>query len=353
MLLDACDAMDHDCAEHLQLRTRIVANGHAQFVHQCLRCGEQRGGPVGKAQVAALTGGGRPPPFDDGAEERVRAQRRALLAKVSAVDRELLELRSPAYAAQVATERAAAAGAEQRAASAIATAVQELRSLNAPYPSHRLQFIVSELLKHQEHFADPRANPATNFQSEDELKQWLDGWLERDFEVWREVRGRHLTEDARVQADYVLAPRAPLVDAGFKPGYFGLEVKYLPLVHGFSPKASRFVWQAVSYTDCSFDLDGKPVRLPRVLLFSNLSFEHELRQLRHLGSPRSNDRSKWDALVELANHANVGQLEILGDRDSWRGWKISFAGGTYFSQTSNGSRLHNKVLFEKVRIGNF
>ncbi|WP_374417167.1 hypothetical protein [Ectopseudomonas oleovorans] len=110
----------------------------------------------------------------------------------------------------------------------------------------------------------------------------------------------------------------------------------------------------MSYTDCEFEVDGQATRPKQVLLFSNLSFEYELRELRHIGEPRSNDRSKWDALVELANHANVGQLEVLGQRSLWEGWKVSFAGGTYFSfHAKRGFTLHDKNLFDKVRIGNF
>lgn len=213
---------------------------------------------------------------------------------------------------------------------------------------------MSHLKKRRTDFTDPPPAESEFFRGEDELKYWLDGWIAKHFDVWREVPGRHLTEGVGVKADYLIAPKPHLTAAGFKPGPIGLEVKYLPLVHGFSPKASHFVWQAVSYTDCEFERGDERVRPKQVLLFSNMSFEHELRQLRFIGDPKSNDRSKWDALVELANHANVGQLEILGERSMWSGWKISFAGGTYFSfHAKRGYVLHDKNLFEKVRVGNF
>jgi hypothetical protein len=186
------------------------------------------------------------------------------------------------------------------------------------------------------------------------LRTWLDDWLHEDFDVWPEVVGKHLTEGSRVKIDYILKPKDHLVRAGFKPGPIGLEVKYLPIEHGFSPKASRFVWQAVSYTDCEFDLAGKPVRLPRVLLFSNISFDGERGLLKGIDhSAFSNDQAKWNALLELANHANVGALEIYGTREHYYGWRIAFATGTYFRRRRNEYTLSDRNLFEKVRIGNF
>jgi hypothetical protein len=342
----------HECEQSLALRTRILANGSMHLVRQCMRCGQQRGTPIGKKEAAALLAGAEAPLFDTTIEDAQRQERGALGARIDAISTRMLELSSPRYAAELAARRDAAAAGEHGAAQALDAALAHLRPTKSP--AQRLHFVMSHLKQHAADFSEPPQAESEFFRTEEELKRWLDGWIAKYFEVWREVPGRHLTEGVSVKADYILAPKQPLVDAGFKVGPIGLEVKYLPLVHGFSPKASRFVWQAVSYTDCEFDVDGHATRLKQVLLFSNLSFEHEVRELRHIGSPRSSDRSKWDALVELANHANVGQFEILGQRSMWDGWKISFASGIYFSfHAKRGFMLHDKNLFEKVRVGNF
>jgi len=342
----------HDCEQNLALRTRIHSNGSPHVVRQCLRCGQQRGTPIGKKEAANLLAGAEACPFDTTIEEAHRQERMTLSARIDDVNTRMLELSNPRYAAELAAKREAVAAGEDEATRNLDSALAHLRPVKAPI--QRLQFVMAHLKKNTGDFADPPQATEEFFRSEDELKRWLDGWIERYFDVWREVPGRHLTEGVGVKADYILAPKRPLVDAGFKAAPIGLEVKHLPLVNGFSPKASRFVWQAVSYTDCEFEVDGQATRPKQVLLFSNLSFEYELRELRHIGEPRSNDRSKWDALVELANHANVGQLEVLGQRSLWEGWKVSFAGGTYFSfHAKRGFMLHDKNLFDKVRIGNF
>ena len=90
------------------------------------------------------------------------------------------------------------------------------------------------------------------------------------------------------------------------------------------------------------------------MLFSNLSFDDEYSLLKGVApSVYENEKAKWTALLELANHANVGNLVMYGSRDNRLGWKIKFAAGIYFSRFRSECSLHNSQLFNKMRIGNF
>lgn len=353
-LTDQQNQHEHDCSLSLSLRLRTVEGGGRSVVRQCTVCGRQRGGALKRADAPADT-----PAFDADLESAFNAQRLAIYKELHAAEAALTALIDPELAKQNAEYRALLQA--DRNASALQL-TQARQALDAAIPAvltlnwrERLPFVIKHLQQHHSaSLVDPQPVPFVPFGTEVELRSWLDPVIERDFEVAREVRGRHLAEQVRVQIDYVLIPRPHLVAQGFKPCPMGLEVKYLPLDHGFSPRASRFIWQAISYTDCEFELRGQTTRLSHVLLFSNLSFDDEQRQLRGItDSPVANDRAKWNALLELANHANVGSLQMSGSRARNDGWKITFATGVYFSLYRQNPRLRNRHLIEKVRIGNF
>lgn len=353
-LKDQQNQLEHDCSLSLSLRLRTVEGGGRSLVRQCTVCGRQRGGALKRTDAQADTLA-----FDANLEATFNAQRLAIYQELHAAEVALTALTDPElarwrgeYRASLQADRDASAARLTQARGALDAAMPEILTLNW---RERLPFVIGHLQQHHSaSLMDPQPAHFERFETEGELRSWLDPVIERDFEVAREVRGRHLTEQVRVQIDYVLIPRQHLVVAGFRPHPIGLEVKYLPLDHGFSPRASRFIWQAISYTDCEFELRGQTTRLSHVLLFSNLSFDDEQRQLRGItDSPVANDRAKWNAFLELANHANVGSLQMSGPRIKNDGWKITFATGVYFSRYRQSLRLRNRHLIEKVRIGNF
>ncbi|MEO8407792.1 MAG: hypothetical protein ABI476_05125 [Oxalobacteraceae bacterium] len=343
----------HDCEPHLQVRARVVAGGHRHYVQQCQVCGGQKGGPLAKASAAQLLRGNEAPAFDDAIGKARLEGVQNWYAELKDVNDKIQEILDPDAARLEAEADRKVETAKSTARAALDTAVQELKVLGW---QRRHPFIIEHLKRHVTAFADPQAQPFERFTSEIELRAWLDTWIEEDFDVWREVHGRHPVSGTTVKLDYVLQPKSHLVARDFKPGPIGLEVKYLSPDGGFSRKASRFIWQAaaVSYTDCEFQLRNEMVRLPRVLLFSNLSFDDEVRLLRGIEPyALSNDRAKWSALLELANHANVGNLEMYGTRVRRAGWRIAFAAGVYFRRSGTSYSLSNPRLFEKERIGSF
>lgn len=323
-----------------------MAGGAKHIVRQCSVCGQQRHGPLSKKEALHQLAGSDPLPFDEAAEDGYREARRRRLQEQQAIALRLTQLQDPDAARLEAETLSQNEASLVRARSAVAEALEAVSVLP---PLRREPFLIAELIARR----PPCEASTESFSSEVEVSSWLLGWLEQDFEVWREVPGVHLAERIRVRADLVLRPKSHLLDAGFMPCFVGVEIKYLPL-DGFSPKASRAVRQAMSYMDCEFEIDGDRVRLQRVVLFTNLSFESERNRLRGLDpSPLANDKAKWAALLELANHGNVGNFEIYGSRSSWKGWRIAFATGKYFSRYLKEYELGDSNLFAKVRVGNF
>ena len=343
----------HVCEDDLVIRRRTFAGGASHLVRQCAICGQQRGGPLPKREAERLLAGAAAPAYDDQAEVRHRQARIARVHEQQRIGQRLMELENPEAAELDAAARAAHEGELQRARTAIAAAVDAAMVLPAP---RRERLLLAELFTHRGTYREVPGGDAASvpFESEEEVSAWLNGWIAQDFDVWREVPGVHLAANVGVRVDLVLRPKAHLLAAGFASCFFGVEVKHLPTGGGFSPKASRAVRQAMSYMDCEFDLEGQKVRLQRVLLFTNMSFEAERGMLRGVEPQAlSNDKAKWAAFLELANHGNVGNLEIYGTREAWKGWRIAFATGKYFSRYLKEYCLSDANLFAKVRIGNF
>lgn len=341
----------HTCSDSLTVRLRTFSTGHLHHVHQCTVCGRQLGGPVSKAKAAEHLAGTQALIFDEAIETAHREIKSQLLSLINRITREIAKRLDPVGTAMDAEELQKTLQRKKVAEDAIEKAVDAVGQVHMwgnilPHIVERTQSLAEKFKE------EPRA--FQRFTSEAELKAWLENWIGDDFEVFKEVPGVHITENVAVKIDYVLKPKQHLIDAGFLPGPVGLEVKYLRQESSFSSRASRFVWQAVSYTDCQFNLSEGSTRLPRVLLFSNISFEDEYSLLKGVSpSVYENEKAKWTALLELANHANVGNLVMYGGKDNRLGWKIKFAAGTYFSHFRDEYSMHNPQLFNKIRIGNF
>lgn len=94
--------------ERLGVRRRTFGNGGKHFVWQCLRCGEQRGGPLSAAAAKAQLAGEEAAEFDLGLEGPCRAEearRLALLSELLRRERQLLNPVGTAWVAAAAAER--------------------------------------------------------------------------------------------------------------------------------------------------------------------------------------------------------------------------------------------------------
>lgn len=293
--------------------------------------------------------------FDPSLEAVHRAKRVAQTEQLVAVEQRDLALKNPAAAQWLADKKEMERAQAERVHALVDQCTLQLcAEIGEEQTANELgKRVVALRAKHREQLLleTPR------FGSERELKQWLESHLSEDFELYSEVPGQHIATGTRVQIDYLAYPRQHLIDQGFAATHFGIEAKHLEPFDRFSHKASRALWQAVSYSDAAFELNGLTVRPKFALLFSNMSFEDERGLLDHLGKPFENDWALWRGLLQLANHANVGTLDIRGHANAWKGWKMAFSGGTYFYrrhyQEKREYRLSDSNLVEKVRIGNF
>lgn len=341
----------HACKDSLDIRIRTFSSGYTHNVYQCTVCGVQKGGALSKAKATDQLAGIQPVVFDDDIGPAYLQARRQLLDQITHITKAVIIRIDPVGSAMDEEEVKKAAQRKQVAEEAIEKAVD---AVGQAYIGREILPVIIKRVQSLANKFKEEPKAFQRFSSETELKTWLETWISADFEVFTEVPGVHLTENVGVKIDYVLKPKPHLIYAGFLPGPVGLEVKYLRQEDSFSSRASRFVWQAVSYTDCQFNLPDGPTRLPRVLLFSNMSFEEEYDLLKGLAPNVSeNEKAKWTALLELANHANVGNLVMYGGRENRLGWKIKFAAGKYFSFIRSKYTLHNAQLFNKIRIGNF
>ena len=219
------------------------------------------------------------------------------------------------------------------------------------------------IYKHKKAKRDSLKDSVQSFASEDELKNWLETFLAKDFEIYKEPPGHHIVEGVGVQIDYIFTAKEHLIEAGFDSAPFGVEVKHIPQDSGFMHKVTRGIWQTISYNDCEFKIGMSKVRPKYCMIFSNLAFKSERELLYDLGFNRNNgenyenDKVAYSALLHLANHARVGSLEIKGERDSYRGWEFRFVGGVYFSTRQYAGEWQyvksNENLINKRRIGNF
>lgn len=344
-----------DCKKHLEIRLRKFGGG-THYVYQCQSCGEQRGGSISKKKAAELLNGAAVQDFDERIEEVRRIEARTLFEERMALFDE--EKRIRALLCGIPNSESEFRRGQrdfEEANNQLEIVIRELLTKYGQENTVRAlikQTVAIKTARYQE------LRDSTNrFTCEDGVKKWFVSYFARDFLINQEVWGRHLAADVKLRIDFVLTPKQHLVNTGFDPTPFGVEVKYFKQESGFTHKTSRAFWQTISYNDCEFGLDGNNCKLKFCLLFSNLSFEQEMALVKNYGHAFENDRIEWNGMVHVANHANVGTLQILGTRDAPKGWAINFAGGMYFqARTSMGNTqfsLSDDNLINKVRVGNF
>jgi len=155
--------------------------------------------------------------------------------------------------------------------------------------------------------------------NEDELKSYLLKHFAQGFEVRVEVEGRFLVDDSKVVIDYLMRPKPDLVEKGFVPAWFGVEVKS-PEGEG-AKQGLRVAWQAITYSQSKFD----GVRPAFVLIFPPLA--------EFFSTP-----GEVYYVVCLLQKANVGSIEIDGKKKKW---KVKFGSNAYFYSDRGLSKTPN------------
>ena len=162
--------------------------------------------------------------------------------------------------------------------------------------------------------------------TENELKLQLCSSLESEFEIKAEVPGNFLIDGSRVVIDYLLFPKEPLISKGFKPSWFGIEVKS---PEGEGPKkAIRLAWQAITYSQSKFEGE----RPAFILVYPPLSEFFKKTQDAYY-------------LVCMLQKANVGYLELRPEKQIW---KIKFGANLHFSSDKGASNHSNAGIKRHV-----
>ena len=330
------DDLDHDCNNHLDLRQR-TKGAQIAYAYQCQRCGRAVGNEVPKRDVHNPV-----PLFDD--------------RLADAYDKKLSAL--------VAAERSNRTNGENF--------VSDMALAKIEF-TERVDLVFSEIAQKYPHANVPAMfkqyiaqatsnldySDQTQWQSEEQLKDWFRSYMSKWFTVFEEVPGT-MNIDGRisnVRIDFIIVAHAYLVDAGFTPDPIGVEVKHFKLMfdcgQNFSGKLSKGIYQAMSYAHPSvrWQICGVETPLVAVMLFSPYSFEQEREILK--GIP---DRGYWSTLfsmLQVAGHANVGEIRIN------RNWSLELrarfeVGGSTYADIYRGQltrRPHNDLI-GKSRVGN-
>lgn len=341
------------CESYLELKIRAFG-GSEHYVRQCNNCGHQKGGALKATDALAELNGQSPRIFDPEISDKYYGESSARNQKYSSLitEKHLLqaELNGLPEPAHIDQQNKYSESYEQLSEQVDAF----VQNLDVEYALQALHQQERRLKKIQKDEASQRLS---QFSTESELKSWMVNFLQNDFHIYHEVSGIHIAEKLKVRIDYVLYPKKHLVDQGFERAPFGIEVKYLNQEENFAHKASRAVWQAISYNDCEFSINDKKFNLKFCLLFSNLSFTDERRILDLYSDHKDGKDMKWTGMLNVANHAKVGVLKVIGKKDRAKGWSMSFAGGNYFNchlnKDGNTYKLSNPNTINKVRVGNF
>lgn len=352
------EILRHHCDDHIEVRKAVYSNGSKHYVNQCQRCGEQRGGPLGKKVVLEKNNGIEPDPF----EYSIKIDRNEKIGLVNEKWQELFSRKNEVialihglspmiYESSFNQRQEKIEGVKKKLSVYIDELEKELPDFDIK------QLLTTEIIKRKKQRHEEKKLKVKRFVSETELKKWFLEHVSEDFDIKEEVPGTHASEGVGVRIDFLLYPKKHLIKAGFVKDYVGVEVKYFKQEEGFTRKTSRGIWQTISYIDSFFDIDDRQVKPKFCLLFSNLSFSDEAGLIKDFGdcSDNEHDQVEWNGMLHLANHARVGIFRINGSRHKFRGWSLKFAGGSYFSKTESDERynLKNSDIINKVRVGNF
>jgi hypothetical protein len=143
--------------------------------------------------------------------------------------------------------------------------------------------------------------------------------LAADFEVFQGLRGSHKHAVERVYYDLVARPKQHLIDRGFDPGHFIIEVKLFNIEDKTKHdlKARDLLWQCVAYSFSEIELpDGTSERPLFVLYYlagTGVDPEH---------------MEELKTLHRFVQRGGVGELTF----EQRLGWPMRFGGTRYFTK---------------------
>ena len=151
---------------------------------------------------------------------------------------------------------------------------------------------------------------------EDDLKKLIEPILQKDFDLFPEVWGKHLIEGNTVRIDYISYPKQEIIESGFPPIYFGIEVKHIPISDETGggdaiEKLYQTIKQAIFYSNAMFTIEKETkesryirCRPALVFVFSNLF-------LKEINNPFLIQEEQYlRGMLRCAASQKVGTLKI-------------------------------------------
>ncbi len=177
-------------------------------------------------------------------------------------------------------------------------------------------------------------------EGESNLKEILIGQLNSDFILLSEISGVSDFYNKKIKIDILAYPKEHLVDNGFDPEWFGVEIKHFDKP-GDSGKLSRFIWQAITYQHAIYNLKNTIIKPLFVLCFSNYE---------SMNAHNDSSYPKYfPGMMLIAGLGRVGNLVVFGKDKP--GWRIRFATSTYFTKIA-GEYKRLPYNIEKTNAGN-
>lgn len=184
-------------------------------------------------------------------------------------------------------------------------------------------------------------------EGEEKLQQKLLSLTQNDFYIFQQTKGKNLVHSVTVIIDLLLYPKQHLIDAGFDPVWFGIEVKHFGQP-GETGKMSRFIWQCITYVQSEFETkDHSTIRPTFILGFSDIN------EVNGTSETERYYLAQWLGMVRLAGLAKVGIFNEIKPSNHYPtgGWKIEFSSSTYFRVL--GSEYHRTNYdIHKINVGN-
>lgn len=190
------------------------------------------------------------------------------------------------------------------------------------------------------------------FLNENDLKNWFIRNFEEWFDVYPDIEGvtTKYGKEIKIVADFIIHPKTEFNVTGIH-GFLGIEVKHIT-DKSFFEKSAKTVFQTISYaySDVTWNVKkiNQQIKTEAFLTFTNLSFKTEKEKLLD-----DKCRRYWNAMMAVANHADVGELIVNNSMKNMKSWYMYFSGGNYCSWNRNkGLILNNKNVIGKKKIGN-
>ena len=176
-----------------------------------------------------------------------------------------------------------------------------------------------------------------------QLKQLLISKLSSDFELRPDVDGIYIVEPKPVKIDFLLRAKSHIIDGGFTPEWFGVEVKNI--YHNGIPKSGKInevFWQALTYAQSKFD----EKRLPFVLVLVNDDYS-KIDDRKTDKKTENFDSLTFMFVARFCQYGNIGKLELEKN-----GYSVVFDNNFYFRRRNGEMQKGKTNVGIKRNIGN-